>query len=56
MLEMKAVIASLIHNFYFEPVDYLKDIRFMLDIVTRVAHPIRVRFVPIEHSQSQGDI
>ncbi|XP_071560726.1 uncharacterized protein [Temnothorax nylanderi] len=48
MLELKAIIASLIYNFYLEPVDYLKDLRFMLDIVSRVTHPIRVRFVPIE--------
>ncbi|XP_011878432.1 PREDICTED: cytochrome P450 4C1-like [Vollenhovia emeryi] len=49
ILEMKAVIASLVQDFYLEPVDHLKDLRFMLDIICRVVHPIRVRFVPIEH-------
>jgi len=53
MLEMKAVIALLVHNFYLETVDCLKDLRFMMDIITRVAHPIRARFVPIKHLQSE---
>jgi len=53
MLELKAIIASLIYNFYLEPIDYLKDLRFMLDIVTRTTHPIRVRFVPIERLQPE---
>ncbi|XP_011701422.1 PREDICTED: cytochrome P450 4C1-like [Wasmannia auropunctata] len=56
MLELKAIMASLIHNFYLKPVDYIKDLRFMQDMVTRVAHPIRVRFVPIEHLQSEVNI
>nr|NP_001352304.1 cytochrome P450 4C1-like [Cyphomyrmex costatus] len=47
MLEMKAIIASLIHNFYLEPIDYLKDLRMEVDLVLRPAHPLRVRFVPI---------
>jgi len=50
MLEMKAIMASLIYNFYLEPVDYLKDFRFMTDIISRVTHPIRTRFVPIDRT------
>ncbi|KAL6262133.1 hypothetical protein P5V15_007232 [Pogonomyrmex californicus] len=50
MLEMKTVIAALVNNFYLEPVDYLKNLRFKLDMITRVTHPIRVKFVPIKHS------
>uniref|UniRef100_UPI003B642336 cytochrome P450 4C1-like n=1 Tax=Monomorium pharaonis TaxID=307658 RepID=UPI003B642336 len=53
MLELKTVIASLVHNFYLEPIDYLKDLQFKRDIITRVAHPIRVRFVPIKRLQSE---
>ncbi|KAL6259151.1 hypothetical protein P5V15_009072 [Pogonomyrmex californicus] len=47
MLEMKAIIAPLIYNFYLEPVDYLKDLRFKTDLVNRVTNPIRVRYVPV---------
>ncbi|XP_071652110.1 cytochrome P450 4C1-like [Temnothorax longispinosus] len=50
MLELKAIIASLVHNFYLEPIDYLKDLRFMSDLVTRVTQPIRTRFVPIDRA------
>jgi len=45
MLEMKAIMASLIHNFYLEPVDYLKDFRFMTD--NKLLH-IHTQFVPID--------
>ncbi|XP_011706467.1 PREDICTED: cytochrome P450 4C1-like [Wasmannia auropunctata] len=47
MLEIKAMIASLIHDFYLEPVDYLKDLSLRADIILRVAPPFRVKFVPI---------
>ncbi|XP_011631299.2 cytochrome P450 4C1-like, partial [Pogonomyrmex barbatus] len=52
MLEMKAIIAPLIYNFYLEPIDYLKNIRFMADFVLHVVHPIRVRCVPIDRTPS----
>ncbi|TGZ38590.1 hypothetical protein DBV15_11251, partial [Temnothorax longispinosus] len=32
MLEMKAMIAPLVHNFYLEPIDYLKNLRMQLDL------------------------
>ncbi|XP_011066198.1 PREDICTED: cytochrome P450 4C1 [Acromyrmex echinatior] len=47
LLEMKAMIASLIHNFYLEPIDYLKDLQMEVDLVLHPAHPLRVKFVPI---------
>ncbi|XP_011706825.1 PREDICTED: cytochrome P450 4c3-like, partial [Wasmannia auropunctata] len=47
MLEMKAMITHLIHNFYVEPVDYLKDLRLQTDIILNPSHPLRVKFVPI---------
>lgn len=50
MLEMKAVMATLIYNFYLEPIDNLKDLVYMTDMVSRVTHPIRTRFVPIDRS------
>ncbi|XP_067213631.1 cytochrome P450 4C1-like isoform X2 [Linepithema humile] len=48
MLEMKAIIAPLVHNFYLESVDKLKDVRLKSDLVLRPAHPLRVKFIPIE--------
>ncbi|XP_011864443.1 PREDICTED: cytochrome P450 4C1-like, partial [Vollenhovia emeryi] len=47
MLEMKAMIAPLVHNFYLEPIDYLQHVRMVVDIILRPADSIRVRFVPI---------
>ncbi|XP_036150399.1 cytochrome P450 4C1-like [Monomorium pharaonis] len=48
MLEMKAMLAPLIHNFYLEPVDYLKDLRMILDGTLRPINPHRIKFVPID--------
>ncbi|KYN19381.1 Cytochrome P450 4C1, partial [Trachymyrmex cornetzi] len=47
MLEMKAMIASVIHNFYLEPIDYLKDVRLQADITLCPTQPLRIRFIPI---------
>ncbi|KAL6257984.1 hypothetical protein P5V15_011579 [Pogonomyrmex californicus] len=52
MLEMKAMIAPLIYNFYLEPVDYLKDLRFKMDIINRTVDPIRIRYIPVDRTQS----
>jgi len=54
MLELKAMTASLVYNFYFEPADYLKDLRFRLDVLNRTIDPIRVKFFPIEQIQPFG--
>ncbi|XP_025268732.1 cytochrome P450 4C1-like [Camponotus floridanus] len=51
LLEMKAMIAPLVHNFYLEPIEYLKDIRVKLDMVIRPSHPIHVKFIPITCKQ-----
>ncbi|XP_031850007.2 cytochrome P450 4C1 [Nomia melanderi] len=48
MFEMKASLGLLLHNFYLEPVDYIKDIAIDTDLVIRPAHPIRTKFIPIE--------
>ncbi|KAL6262130.1 hypothetical protein P5V15_007230 [Pogonomyrmex californicus] len=50
LLEMKAMIAPIIHNFYLEPIDYLENLRLKIDLVLRPTHPIRVRFVPIKEA------
>ncbi|XP_077274027.1 cytochrome P450 4C1-like isoform X2 [Temnothorax americanus] len=47
MLELKAMIAPLVHNFYLEPIDYLKNLRMQVDLVLRPAHPLRVKFIPV---------
>ncbi|XP_036145804.1 cytochrome P450 4C1 isoform X3 [Monomorium pharaonis] len=47
LLEMKAMIAPLIHNFYVEPVDYLKDLRTGADLVFRPLNPHRLKFIPV---------
>ncbi|XP_053982828.1 uncharacterized protein LOC128878567 [Hylaeus volcanicus] len=48
MLELKATLLYLLRDFYFEPVDLLKDTRIATDLVLRAMHPLRTRFVPIE--------
>ncbi|TGZ50920.1 Cytochrome P450 4C1 [Temnothorax longispinosus] len=47
ILELKAMIASLIHNFYLEPIDYLKNLRIQADLVLRPAHTLCVKFIPV---------
>ncbi|KAL6420177.1 hypothetical protein ACFW04_012265 [Cataglyphis niger] len=47
LLELKAMIAPLIHNFYLEPIDHLKDIRLTADIIIRPSHPVHIKFIPI---------
>ncbi|XP_020289589.1 cytochrome P450 4C1-like [Pseudomyrmex gracilis] len=51
MYEMKAMIASLIHHFYIEPVDLLKNLKIKADLILRPAHPVHVKFVPIKKYQ-----
>jgi len=55
MMEMKTMIATLVHNFYLEPIDRLKDIPFLADFILRVKHSLRVKFVPIQSPSSKFD-
>ncbi|XP_014474121.1 PREDICTED: cytochrome P450 4c3-like [Dinoponera quadriceps] len=50
LLELKALIAPLVYNFYLEPIDYLKDIRLKLDFVLRAVRPIRMKVIPIKRA------
>ncbi|KYM83461.1 Cytochrome P450 4C1 [Atta colombica] len=43
---LKMMIASLIHHFYLEPIDYIENVRLQIDIILR-PHPLCVRFVPV---------
>ncbi|XP_076671545.1 cytochrome P450 4C1 [Andrena cerasifolii] len=52
MLELKTTLGLLLQNFYFEPCDYLKDARFITDLVIRASHPLRTKFIPIEQSST----
>ncbi|KAG5324027.1 CP4C1 protein, partial [Acromyrmex heyeri] len=47
MLEMKTMIASVIHNFYLEPIDYLKHVQLQTDITLCPTQPLRIRFISI---------
>jgi len=47
LLELKSLIAPLVHNFYLEPITYLKDIQFKIDLVIRPSHPVHIKFIPI---------
>ncbi|CAG9836365.1 unnamed protein product [Diabrotica balteata] len=46
MLELKAAVCGLVHNFKLEPVTRPSDMRFKADIVLRAVNEIRVKFVP----------
>ncbi|XP_020289256.1 cytochrome P450 4C1-like [Pseudomyrmex gracilis] len=48
LLEIKATLAFLIHNFYLEPVDYFKDTDVKMKVTLCPTYPIRIRFVPID--------
>ncbi|KYN41814.1 Cytochrome P450 4g1 [Trachymyrmex septentrionalis] len=43
-MQMKMMVASLIHHFYLESFDYIKDIRLQIDLVRRLCS---FRFVPV---------
>jgi len=44
---MQAMMAILIYNFYVEPMDALKNVRFQVDMLMTPIKPLRARFVPI---------
>ncbi|XP_014483589.1 PREDICTED: cytochrome P450 4C1-like [Dinoponera quadriceps] len=50
MLEMKALIAPLVHNFHLEPVDYLKDVSMKTDFILGAARPICMKVIPIKRA------
>ncbi|XP_070157186.1 cytochrome P450 4C1-like [Polyergus mexicanus] len=52
LLELKAMVAPLVHNFYLEPVDYLKDIRLQIDLIIRPRHPVHIKFIPISRKSN----
>ncbi|XP_039307875.1 cytochrome P450 4C1-like [Solenopsis invicta] len=45
--KMKAVISTLIHNFYLKPVDLLEETQLEVDMLLHPITPRRVTFIPI---------
>ncbi|KAK9295402.1 hypothetical protein QLX08_010289 [Tetragonisca angustula] len=48
MLELKTTLSLLLDNYYFEPVDYLKDLSIAMGMVLRPTHPVQTKFIPIK--------
>ncbi|KAL2719308.1 cytochrome P450 4C1-like isoform X1 [Vespula squamosa] len=48
MLELKLIIAHILHNFYLEPVDELDDIQMTGDLILHPTKPHCLKFIPIK--------
>ncbi|KAJ8686716.1 hypothetical protein QAD02_022510 [Eretmocerus hayati] len=48
MMELKSLIARILYNFYLKPIDFTRDVEFMVDVVIRPSHPIYTQFVKID--------
>lgn len=48
MLEVKIMIAYILHNYQLEPVDELDDVKMTGNIILRPSKPLRVKFIPIK--------
>lgn len=49
LLEMKIMVAYILHNFVLEPVDEIDEVRYISDLVLRPKSQVRVKFTPIHH-------
>uniref|UniRef100_UPI003B82E0CD cytochrome P450 4C1-like n=1 Tax=Chelonus insularis TaxID=460826 RepID=UPI003B82E0CD len=47
MLELKILVAGLLHNFYIEPEEATAGVRILPDLVLRSSHPVFAKFIPI---------
>ncbi|KAJ8679349.1 hypothetical protein QAD02_015136 [Eretmocerus hayati] len=45
MLQVKALVARILYNFYLEPVDRTTEIEFKSSFVLQSTHPLRVKFI-----------
>lgn len=50
MLELKALVGSMVYNFYLEPIDYLRDVEFKKDIILRTAQPVGLKVISIKRT------
>ncbi|KAL7303904.1 hypothetical protein TKK_0004024 [Trichogramma kaykai] len=48
MMEMKALLARILYDFYLEPIDHLSDIQIQLDMVLRPSTPVHTKFIKID--------
>ncbi|XP_008202892.1 cytochrome P450 4C1 isoform X2 [Nasonia vitripennis] len=45
MFEMKVILSHVLYNFYLEPVDLTASIRFEVNVILRLSHPVHVKFI-----------
>ncbi|RLU27442.1 hypothetical protein DMN91_001246 [Ooceraea biroi] len=48
MMEMKVVLATLVRNFYLEPMQRLADVRLAGNVILRPSERLRMKFVPVQ--------
>ena len=48
LMEMKVLIAHILHNFDLEAINLAHEINLLTDVVIRPGEPIRVKFIPRE--------
>ncbi|XP_046827046.1 cytochrome P450 4C1-like [Vespa crabro] len=48
MLELKLMVAYILHNFYLNPVDELDEVKMIGDLVLCSSKPLRLEFIPIK--------
>ncbi|XP_033230131.1 cytochrome P450 4C1-like [Belonocnema kinseyi] len=46
LMELKALIAHILHNFELEAIDLANEINLLTDVVIRPGQPVRVKFIP----------
>nr|XP_050863221.1 cytochrome P450 4C1-like isoform X1 [Vespula vulgaris] len=52
MLELKIMVAHILHNFYVESVDELDDVQMIGDLTLHPFKPLRLKFTPIKQNES----
>ncbi|XP_046827974.1 cytochrome P450 4C1-like isoform X2 [Vespa crabro] len=48
MLELKVIVAYILHNFHLEPVGDLDDVKLMANITLHSSKPLHIKFIPIK--------
>ncbi|XP_047359785.1 cytochrome P450 4C1-like isoform X1 [Vespa velutina] len=48
MLELKVIVAYILHNYHLEPVSNLEDVKMLEDITLHSTKPLQVKFIPIK--------
>jgi len=50
LMELKSVMASILYNYYIEPIDHLRDVEIVADAILRPSKPVQAKFVKIDRS------